>query len=53
MKAVTLSALLTDHFYSQEISLILISFRSRVEPRAIVCPEGLKSMKNPNDPNGN
>jgi len=45
MKVVRLSALGTGRLYSQEMPLVLVSIRGRVEPRAIERPAGLSSRK--------
>jgi hypothetical protein len=45
MKVARLSALCTCCLYSQEVSLIFISVRGLVDPRAVVRPEGLIQWK--------
>ena len=52
MKVVSLSALRTGCLYPQEISLVLIFARVRVDPRVMVRSEGVLSMKNPITPPG-
>ena len=52
MRMVRLSSLSTGRLYTQEIFLILISVKGRIDPRAIVWPEGLCQWKIPVAPSG-
>jgi hypothetical protein len=53
MKVVRLSALRTGRLYPQEGSLVLISVRDLVDPRATMPPEELSHRKNSSDFIGN
>ena len=52
MKVVRLSALRTGYLYPQEISLVLISVRGWVDPKALVRRKDYAKKKNPIIPSG-